>query len=420
MCLKFNLMPALTVIFIIQVLKNGFNSEKVKGPDFCNEHILDSAYSDHKNRIRLTKHQWLWTFIENQQRMSLPNRLDPGERYKVQSIAHISAVPQCRLENGTYCADIRWAKDLLIMTYKLRKRQFAGAYQVKKVVDGVVTQLNDKIYLPFGLKPKGNLFSTEETFWPKELATDADNLDKSHVILAYNPYDYGMIVLANALTKCLFCFNALHVSHKWTDSWKCRYFHNDWQFVGAFLRMRTVYVLAVKDNDNQLFTISEEQGLMSTNIDVQNYFECNKQNRTQSLSFSSKDEEKSSKSLSTVWVIIAFIVFVAVVMVFGLIAFCATRKIKPPDQSIKPATPQQPSGAGYSRRSKLKIADGKGKEVDDANIGALDSKVSWDIVIAQPSAATSDDKEEPQPPKPKHKAKGKPASPTPGNFKKKT
>jgi hypothetical protein len=49
-----------------------------KVPDFCDEHYIDSAFSNEKNEIRMTRKDWIWTFDENKQKLEPPQKQDPS------------------------------------------------------------------------------------------------------------------------------------------------------------------------------------------------------------------------------------------------------------------------------------------------------------------------------------------------------
>ena len=380
-----------------------------KGPDFCATKLLTAAFTDHKNQIRLIKDDWIWTYNQSLNRVSAAIRRDSKEPYDVQSVAYISAVPACFEESGSSkCPEINRFKSLVIIVYKGRNTGSVGDYQVKRMLKGSIARLDPMTELPFGLKLKGNIFSSKEIFWPKILTVNADISDIKGAIIVYNPVDFQLSMLVNGRIKGWICVLSLEYNKKWNpgtaDSvffapkWKCESAPNDRRFIGGFVKNSNTYVVAINDRDNRLLTVNTAHQLIDTNIDIQNYLGCGLKIKPFILDngedADTKEKGNDNSSFTFVLLVIALIIIISII---ALIVFFSSRKTSDDKEDSKSESVPGKGGKKKDKRDKNKQnpitgkpVDSKGKEVDETQIGALDSKVNWDIVVATPSVGSDD------------------------------
>jgi hypothetical protein len=68
----------------------------------------------------------------------------------LQSKVYVSQTPKC--DANVNCGHIGRAKGLLIILFKEMNSDFNGSYQVRKVVNGVITTIDDNIVQTFGIQ----------------------------------------------------------------------------------------------------------------------------------------------------------------------------------------------------------------------------------------------------------------------------
>lgn len=378
-----------------------------KGPDFCATKLLSGVFTDHNNQIRLIKDDWIWTYNQTLKRVSNAVQRNLNEAFIVQSLAHISSVADCRDERSNYkCAELNAFRSLVIIVYKRPNSHFAGDYEVKKVIEGSVTRLDPKIELPFGLKTKGNVFSPNEVFWPKELSEGADKVEDKGVVVVYNPIHFNLILLANGRPKARICGLAMDSDQKWASvsggslpsgpKWKCHLTSNEWRFIGGFVKNSNTYVVAVNDRNNRLFTVNRALELIDIDIDIQNYFGCGLKINTFMSEESEYSDNQSNNSSVVPFVVVAVVILILLIAVIAFIAFFAIRKTSEDKESSESENKRDKREKKDKRDKRVvpkvgKMVDPKGNEVDETQIGSLDSKVDWDIVLATPSTVSTED-----------------------------
>jgi hypothetical protein len=382
------------IIIISWVVTTTAGDESLK---FCDNTNFDTIFSDQKHQIRLIRGDWVWTYNQDQKRVYQPVRQNLEEVYRLQSLVYIPAVPSC--EAQTYCGAITRAKDLVIMLFHVKDRDFVGSYQVKRVVDGNVVSLeNNGTGLPLGLVADGNMYAPSNEFWPRELAKNGDRFNKKYTFIAYNAVKYELIVLANGQqTDGQICYNEMDGKIKWSEGWKCKALDRKWVYSGLFVIGQNTYVWATNHTKtNRLFTYSQHE-LLNTNVDIHTYMGCKEYGDdggrdvagmpgVDSASAHARDKEARDKSNSVVWFAVGISCVIVVVVVFVVMAFMGVRTgrswRKPLRYAPDPSHSQSPSASGSTSS---KAVDNKGKEVDDSMIGVLDSKVDWVMKVSSPS-----------------------------------
>ena len=376
-----------TQIVVIIVFNPVFETKGIK---FCEQKLFDTAFNDLKNRTLFLKNTWIWTYDQNNKNMSAPAQQDTTSPYRIKSMAYISDVPKC--QDSDKCSDIQKSKGLVIMFYRPPKKTFAGAYQVKRVVEGVVTAIDDSNSLPLGLRIKGNVFSTQERFWPKIINEMSGRLDRKHTIIAYNPLKYELIVLSKGQYKGWLCI------FQFTTYWKCQPVVNHWVFVGAFAFTQDMFVLAIKGTDNHLFTMSKDNEIYDTSLSIQSYLGCGRKGKgVKTFMADSVGEEgeplKTTDNQLLIWVIVVIATVICLIVVFALIAVFTTKnkgskegKEDKPKHKLKVKPKVKPT----SNSGVPKLRDDKGNVVNHSKVGVLDSKVNWDIVLSTPSMGSEE------------------------------
>jgi len=50
-----------------------------KIPNICHEHYIDSAFSNHKYQIQVTRKDWIWTYSEKEKKLEKPEKQNPSK-----------------------------------------------------------------------------------------------------------------------------------------------------------------------------------------------------------------------------------------------------------------------------------------------------------------------------------------------------
>jgi hypothetical protein len=374
----------LFIVIAIQLNKieknNSFNvkTRTETNPNICGENSIDSVFNDEKNQICITRRDWIWAYNQLEKRLENADKQNPKESHLLQTKVYFSQTPDCQIKANNNCDHIKRAKDLIIILHKQRNADFTGSYRVGKVINGFITDIDDKAILPLGLQRNGNIYSSGHTFWPKELSLNEKQINKKQTAMIYSPKDYKFIIIANGDSKVgtKLLWTKLDPNKSWSNQWNSKNMNNEWTYVGMFRAINnSVYAVGVKGSDNKIFVYSEDNELKESQLNVQQLIGCGVRSRAY-YGFVTTDsngsgntsglETNDNTTLIIIVVIVVLIKIVIVLIVAILICLC------------------------FKRKYKNKISQKQNQSSEEQKFGIIDSDLKLNIEVSEISTASTE------------------------------
>jgi len=368
----------LFILIAIQLNKietnNSFNVKTLTetNPNICEENSIDSVFNDEKDQICVTRRDWIWAYNQLEKRLGNEDKQNSKKSHLLQTKVYFSQTPDCQIKANNNCDHIKRAKDLIIILHKQRNSDFTGSYRVMKVVNGFITDIDDKAILPLGLQRNGNIYSSEHTFWPKELSLNEKQINKKQTAMIYSPKDYKFIIIANGDSKVgtKLLWTKLDPNKSWSNQWNSKNMNNDWTYVGMFRTINnSVYAVGVKGSDNKIFVYSKDNELKESQLTVQQLIGCGYGFVTTDSNPSgntSGPETENNPTLLIIVVIVVLIKIVIVLIVTILICLCLKRKYK------------------------SKNSQKQNQSSEEQKFGIIDSDLKLNIKVSEISTASTD------------------------------